>query len=290
MLNLFCKEKSPWVHQEEHADENFKAHGGIFLIISQFFSLMHHFLASLAQKKKIKKLKEIESGHLNWLETLKGGTCLELQENTTEPRLQRHTLVKIARRLTKGVQSRAQTWAWNVSRRRYKSHHTNPTLKSFSASFPQPKIPAFFDMAPTRLGWASPFPSACIPTLSFTAAPLHASFQRGQTISSSCNLLCYFRSVLWGVHSDPALVPITDLTVLIQESPCSPSPLTQPPSFQCVLRTLLLRLSSYLTSFFLLCLLFQALKLRCPEASDLEALLMFYPHFLLTWPRLVSWL
>lgn len=28
-----------------------------------------------------------------------------------------------------------------------------------------------------------------------------------------------------------------------------------PPSFQCVLRTLLLRLSSYLTSFFLLCLL-----------------------------------
>ena len=189
---------------------------------------------------------------------------------------------------------RAYSLGHKQGREMFPEEDTNPatfvlTLKSFSAFFPQPKIPAFFDMAPTRLGWASPCPSACIPsTLSFTAAPLHASFQQGQTISSSCNLLCYFRSILWGVHSDPALVPIAHLTVLIQESPCDPSPLTRPPSFQCVLRTLLLRLSSYLTSFFLLCLLFQALKLRCPEASDLEALLIFYPHFLLTWPPLVS--
>ena len=40
------------------------------------FSLMHHFLASLAQKRK--KLKEIESGLPNWLETLNGKTSLEL--------------------------------------------------------------------------------------------------------------------------------------------------------------------------------------------------------------------
>lgn len=53
------------------------------------------------------------------------------------------------------------------------------------------------------------------------------------------------------------------------------SPLTRPPSFQCILRTPLLRLTSYLPSFFLLGLLFQALKLRCPKASVLEALLIF---------------
>lgn len=75
MLNLFCKEKSPWVHQEEHAAENFKAHGVYFLIIFQFFSLMHNFLALLAKNKnKNKSWKEIESGHPNWLETLKGET------------------------------------------------------------------------------------------------------------------------------------------------------------------------------------------------------------------------
>lgn len=49
-------------------------------------------------------------------------------------------------------------------------------------------------------------------------------------------------------------------------------PLTRPPSFQCVLRTLLLRLSSCLTSFFLLCLLFQALMLRGPQFSRLFSL------------------
>ena len=68
---------------------------------------------------------------------------------------------------------------------------TNPTtfvltLKSFRVSFPVPKIPAFFGMAPKRLWWASPSPSARIPsTLSFTAAPLHASFQQEQTSSGS---------------------------------------------------------------------------------------------------------
>lgn len=54
-------------------------------------------------------------------------------------------------------------------------------------------------------------------------------------------------------------------------------PLTRPPSFQCVLRTLLLRLSSCLTSFFLLCLLFQALMLRGPQFSRLFSSLSTLP-------------
>lgn len=136
-------------------------------------------------------MKEIESGHLNWLETLKGGTCLELQENTMEPRLQRHTLVKIARRLTKGVQSRAQTWAWNVSRRRYKSHHTNPTLKSFSASFPQPKIPAFLTWHPQDLDELAPSP---LPAYQHCLSPLppctlHSSEGKPSPVPATCSAI-----------------------------------------------------------------------------------------------------
>lgn len=139
------------------------------------------------------------------------------------------------------------------------------TLKSFSAfSFQSLKIPAFFLAWLQKTLMSQPCSLPAWPsTLSFTVRPLppYSSKSKPSPVPATS---CYFRSCSLGAHSEPALVPspiwlfsFRSLRGLFQFLP------TGHPSFQvCSENLQCLGCPPISSSFFLLCLLFQALKLR----------------------------